>query len=171
MTTATVYRSPSGLGIVIIGEPHPTIRGIYRDLYRGGWRKWPEPGQPDYYQATDEDPATLIPAEVGICPRCEAEKRTPRSRLVSFCDACGWPNALAKRIIVTRRTHDYHACIEGTTQWDCGPSPDAAVAALRMTYPHTPADVEVVIVDRQRQIGDKIEAEDLLRPARHGGDE
>jgi len=38
-------------------------------------------------------------------------------------------------IVMTKRTHDFHACIKGHPEhWACGKSPDAAVGALAWNH-------------------------------------
>ena len=40
------------------------------------------------------------------------------------------------KIIVTRRTDDYHACLEGHPEiWGCGKTPRAAVGDLIWSHP------------------------------------
>lgn len=55
-----------------------------------------------------------------------------------------------KRIVITRRWSDWHACIEGESgKWGCGRTPEGAVAELRRIWPEA-QQIEVVTVAKGR---------------------
>jgi predicted RNase H-like HicB family nuclease len=75
------------------------------------------------------------------------------------------------KIVVTKRTSDYHACVDGLPGvWDCGRTQDEAIGALLRTHPEY-FDVEINGEHTPAKTGGMslIECVDALE--KHGSDE
>ena len=75
------------------------------------------------------------------------------------------------KIRLTRRSSDYHACLQGQPGlWGCGKDQAAAVEAFLRNHPsYRGLEQEIVYEDQQRQERERIADYALVATALHGG--